>query len=265
MAGKRLQKRRKKKGMALLISRLLRLGVLALLLVCVGLAAFGIKSCADYFRDMNVDGSDQSQQQQTGGAEETGQQKESSVFAGLSVNGVVTVDPGHGGGDPGCGEEGALEKDIVLPISLMLREMLEEAGVAVVMTRQTDESVSLDDRAILANNVGSDLFVSIHCNSYEGEARGMDVYYHKSESAKELAQTVLDQAATLGVRTRQVQKNNYQVLWDTDMPAVLVETGFVTDPEEYALLQQEEYQEKIAQAIALAVLNALSGGTIHGA
>ena len=152
------------------------------------------------------------------------------------------------------------------PVNVMkLRDMLEEAGVAVVMTRQTDESVSLDRRAVIANEAGSDLFVSIHCNSYEGAARGMDVYYHKSEPAKELAQAILDQAAVLGIKTREIQKNNYQVLWDTDMPAVLVETGFVTDPEEYALLRQEDYQEKIAQAVALAVLNALNGGTTHGA
>lgn len=263
MAGKRLQKRRKKKGMALLISRLLRLGMLIVLLACAGLAAFGINRCADHFRNMSAGTAAQSQQQNREG-ETVRLPEEPSVFAGFSVSGVVTVDPGHGGSDPGCGEEGALEKDIVLPISLMLRDMLEEAGITVIMTRQQDEHISLDDRAEIANNAGSDLFVSIHCNSYEGEARGMDVYYHRSEPARELAQAVLDQAAALGIRTREVQKNNYQVLWDTDMPAVLVETGFLTDPEECALLLQEEYQEKIAQAAALAVLNALSGGIIHG-
>lgn len=264
MAGKRLQKRKKKRGMALLVSRLLRLGMLAALLACAWLAAFGIKVCADYFRNMNMGNAAQSQQQEH---EEVAvrQPEEPSVFAGFSVHGVVTVDPGHGGSDPGCGEERALEKDIVMPISLKLRDMLEEAGVTVIMTRQEDEHISLHDRSEVANIAQSNLFVSIHCNSYEGAARGMDVYYHKSESAKELAQTVLDRAAELGIRTREVQKNNYQVLWDTDMPAVLVETGFVTDPEEYALLQQEEYQEKIAQAVALAVLDALSGGTTYGA
>ena len=268
MAGKRLQKpvrRRKKRGMALLISYLVRAGMLAVLLACAVLVAFGLKVCADHFREISAGSSAENQQQQAGGEEQVQLPEEPSVFAGFSVGGVVTVDPGHGGGDPGCGEEVALEKDIVLPISLKLRDMLEEAGITVVMTRQTDQSVSLDQRAIIANNAGSDLFVSIHCNSYEGAARGMDVYYHKAEPAKELAQAVLDQATSLGIHTREVQKNNYQVLWDTDMPAVLVETGFVTDPEEYALLREEEYQEKMAQAIALAVLNALNGGTIHGA
>lgn len=249
--------RRKKRGKALLISRLLRLGMLAVLLACVGLVAFGVKIGVDWVQSVGAVA--QSQQQPSDESAETQLPEEPSVFAGLSVPGVVTVDPGHGGGDPGCGEAGAPEKDIVLSISLKLRDRLEEAGVTVVMTRTTDESVSLDDRAVIANNAGSDLFVSIHCNSYEGEARGMDVYYHKSEQAKELAQAILDQASDLGIQTREIQKNNYQVLWDTDMPAVLVETGFVTDPEEYALLRDEEHQEKMAQAIALAVLNALEG------
>jgi len=175
----------------------------------------------------------------------------------VCVSGVVTVDPGHGGSDPGCGEEGSQEKDIVLAISMQLRQMLEETGVTVVMTRQTDEMVSLDDRAVIANNAASDLFISVHCNSFEGQARGMDCYYHKAEPAKQLAQAILDEAAALGITTREVQKNNYQVLWDTDMTAVLVETGFLTDPEECALLCEPDYQQKVAQAIAAAVLDAL--------
>ena len=266
MAGKRLQKparRRKKRGLALLVSRLLRLGMLVVLLACAGVAAFGLKVCADYFRDMSA-GVPVENQQQADGSGETRQPEEPSVFTGLSVSGVVTVDPGHGGNDPGCGEEGAREKDIVLSVSLKLRDMLEEAGVTVVMTRQEDKHISLHDRSVIANDAGSDLFVSIHCNSYEGEARGMDCYYYKSQTAKELAQAVLDQAAALGIRTRGIQKNNYQVLWDTDMPAVLVETGFLTDPEEYALLRKEAYQEKMAQAVARAVLNELKEGTTHG-
>lgn len=260
MAGKRLQKparRKKKKGMALLVSRLLRLGALAVLLACVWLVALGIKACADYFSDMGAAAVHGQQEDQSAPNVPADAPEEPSVFAGLSVGGVVTVDPGHGGNDPGCGEEGALEKDIVLPISMKLKGMLEDAGVTVIMTRQTDETVSLDDRAVIANNAGSDLFVSVHCNSYEGEARGMDCYYHRAQPAQELAQSILDQAAALGITTRQVQKNNYQVLWDTDMTAVLVETGFLTDPEECALLCEQEYQEMVAQAIAMAVVKHL--------
>lgn len=266
MAGKRLQKptrRKRKQGMALLISYLIRAGILAALLACAWLIALGVNACADYFEGAGTAAAAQDQQQEDkSGAPDVSRPPEASyVSAGLSVDGVVTIDPGHGGVDPGCGEEGALEKDIVLPISMHVKELLEQAGVTVVMTRQSDEDVSLDERAIIANNAGSDLFVSIHCNSFEGEARGMDCYYHKSQSAQELAQAILDASAALGIDTRQVQQNNYQVLWDTDMTAVLVETGFLTDPEECALLCDAQYQKTVAQAIAAAILHTLRDDT----
>lgn len=252
MAGKRLQKparRKKKQGVALLISRLIRLGILAALLLGLWLAVLGINACVGYLsRDSAVSSS------QSAALGDTSAPEEPSLATAQLTDGIVTIDPGHGGIDPGCGEEGALEKDIVLPISMNLKALLEAAGVTVVMTRTTDETVSLDDRAIIANSAGSDLFVSIHCNSYEGQARGMDCYYHKSEPAKQLAQAILDEAANLKVTTRQVQKNNYQVLWDTDMPAVLVETGFLTNPEDCAALLDPAHQETVAQAIANAVL-----------
>lgn len=253
MTGKRLQKRRKKRGKALLISRLLRLAMLMVTLLALWLAAMGIKACVDSISRIPTP-AQISQEDEDSAAETT---EEPALPAVRWVQGIVTVDPGHGGNDPGCGEESALEKDIVLPISMEVKRLLEEAGVTVVMTRQTDEGVSLDQRAVIANEAGSDLFVSIHCNSFEGEARGMDCYYHRAEPAKQLAQAILDKAAELGIATREVQKNNYQVLWDTDMTAVLVETGFVTNPEEYVLLRSEEYQKRLAQAVAGAVLDAL--------
>lgn len=250
MAGKRLQKRKKKQGTALLISRLIRLSMLAALLSCLCLAALGIQACVDFFRHLPAP--EQGTHRQSGDASVL--PEEPSVPTVQQFRGIVTVDPGHGGIDPGCGEAGGLEKDIVLPISMALRDLLEQAGVLVIMTRTTDDTVSLDERAIIANDACSDLFVSIHCNSYKGKARGMDVYYHKSEPAKLLAQSILNRAAERNITTREIQKNNYQVLWDTDMPAVLVETGFLTDPTDLANLLDPTFQQSIAQAIAEAVL-----------
>ena len=251
MAGKRLQKRKKKQGKALLISRLIRLGMLAVVLACLTLAALGVRACVSFFSRLPAPAQSVSQED----TDVSLPPEEPSVPAVRPVRGIVTVDPGHGGIDPGCGEEqNHLEKDIVLPIAMHLKQLLEQAGVTVIMTRTTDDTVSLDDRAVIANNAGSNLFVSVHCNSYEGQARGMDVYYHKSEPAKLLAQSILDEAAALGVTTRQIQKNNYQVLWDTDMPAVLVETGFLTDPTDLAQLLDPAHQKLVAQAIANAVL-----------
>ena len=251
MAGKRLQKRKKKQGKALLISRLIRLGMLAAVLLVLWLTAMGISACVNFFSLLSPPAQPSVRQPEAPLVETPAEPSAPSV---MQVRGIVTVDPGHGGIDPGCGEEGGLEKDIVLPISQKLVCFLEEAGVIVITTRQTDKTVSLDDRAIIANNAASDLFVSVHCNSYEGEARGMDCYYYKDDSAKVLAQAILDRANQLGVVTRQVQKNNYQVLWDTDMPAVLVETGFLTDPRDLAALLDPTHQETVARAIADAVL-----------
>ena len=248
-------RRRKKRGKALLISRLVRLGMLCVVLTGLCLAALGIRACANWFAG---------QQESTNNIAQADdvlsrRPEEPALPMVQPVRGIVTIDPGHGGSDPGCGEEYGLEKDIVLPISMEVKRLLEQAGVTVVMTRQSDEGVSLDERAVIANEAGSDLFVSIHCNSFEGEARGMDCYYHRAEPAKQLAQAILDKAAGLGITIREVQKNNYQVLWDTDMTAVLVETGFVSDPAEYAQLRSGDYQKKLAQAIAGAVLDTLRG------
>lgn len=250
MAGKRLQKRKKKQGKALLISRLIRLGMLAVLLSFLCLAALGIRACVNAFSQLPSPAQSMAQEDR-----QTPQPpEEPSVPTTLPARGIVTVDPGHGGIDPGCGEPGGLEKDIALSISMHLKKLLEEAGVIVVMTRQTDETVSLDARADIANAAASDLFVSVHCNSYDGEARGMDVYYYKSESAKILAQSILNRASERNITTREIQKNNYQVLWDTDMPAVLVETGFLTDPTDLANLLNPTFQQSVALAITEAVL-----------
>lgn len=261
MAGKRLQKparRKKKRGMALLVSRLIRLGMVAVLLSFLFLAVLGIRLCANWISSLPAPAQSEAAQEYDGTPDT---QAQPSIPTVQAICGTVTVDPGHGGIDPGCGEEGSLEKDIVLPISMKLKALLEQAGVTVVMTRTTDQTVSLDDRAIMANNAASDLFVSIHCNSYEGVARGMDCYYHKNDSAKLLAQAILDRAGELGIVTRQVQKNNYQVLWDTDMPAVLVETGFLTDPDDRAALLDPAHQDTVARAIADAVLAYLGAQT----
>ena len=261
MAGKRLQKparRKKKRGMALLISRLIRLGMVAVLLSFLYLAILGIRWCANWVSALPAPAQSEALQEPD---DMSDPQSPPAIPTVQFIRGIVTVDPGHGGVDPGCGDTDALEKDLVLSISTKLAQLLEQAGVTVVMTRTTDETVSLDDRAVMANSAASHLFVSIHCNSYEGEARGMDCYYHKNDSAKQLAQAILDRAGELGIVTRQVQKNNYQVLWDTDMPAVLVETGFLTDPKDRTALRDPAHQDTVARAIADAVLDYLTAQT----
>lgn len=182
---------------------------------------------------------------------------EPDVPAVVEKKGVVVVDPGHGGGDPGCGPAGAYEEDIVLSISLILKEILENQNITVVMTRETDKGVSLTDRTVIANDAKADLFVSIHCNAFEGKASGLECYYHEDAIGKQMAADITAEAAAEGVKTREVRSNDYQVLRGTQMPAVLVEVGFLTDEAERTLLLTEEYQEKLANAMMRAVLKAL--------
>lgn len=259
MAGRRVQRavrRRKKRGMALVISYLIRAAIAAVVLLAVGLAVLAVRmGLQDAPAGPQDSAADASVSRSEPGEDEV-------LPAVAIVSGVVTLDPGHGGVDPGCGEEGALEKDIVLAITRLTARELERAGVTVVMTRSDDTGLTLDKRADIANAAGSDLFVSIHCNSFEGQASGLECYYYKSEPGRLLAQEITDAAKELGIKTRAIRENNYQVLWDTDMTAVLVETGFLTDPEERALLITPAYQEKVAQAIARAVVARLQQGQV---
>ena len=140
---------------------------------------------------------------------------------------------------------------------MILKEILENQNITVVLTRETDKGVSLADRTVIANDAKADLFVSIHCNAFEGKASGLECYYHEDEIGKQMAAYITAEAAAEGVKTREVRSNDYQVLRGTQMPAVLVEVGFLTDEAERTLLLTEEYQEKLASSMLEAVMKAL--------
>lgn len=172
---------------------------------------------------------------------------------------TVVLDAGHGGEDAGCSFSGALEKDITLAVTLLAAEKLRAEGVTVILAREGDEKVSLDDRCRIANNAGADLFVSIHCNSYPEDTAvcGLEGYFHDDTRGERLARHIMNAAGALSVKTRHVRDENYQVLRETTMPAALMEIGFLSNPSERQQLQTAEYQETIAQAIADGVLEML--------
>ncbi len=174
---------------------------------------------------------------------------------------VVVLDAGHGGVQSGCAFDGVLEKDITLAVTLLAAEKLRAEGVTVILTREDDTDVSLDERCRIANDAGADLFVSVHCNSYEDSSiNGLESYYHNGKKGQRLAEYILAAAGELGVKTRSVKDANYQVIRDTVMPASLVEIGFLSNPAERARLQSEAYQDTIAQAIADGVLAMKAAG-----
>ncbi|MDJ0697081.1 N-acetylmuramoyl-L-alanine amidase [Mastigocoleus sp. MO_188.B34] len=173
---------------------------------------------------------------------------------------VVIVDPGHGGKDPGAiGIGGLREKDIILPISQKVVEILEKNGVQAILTRKSDYFVSLKRRVQLAEQANANVFVSIHANSVglsRPDVSGLEVYYYNSGYG--LAQSVRKRVLnTVNVRDRRVRKARFYVLRKSSMPAILVETGYVTGREDAAKLRQQWYRNKMAEGIARGILDYL--------
>lgn len=183
---------------------------------------------------------------------------------------VIVVDPGHGGEDPGkVGINDVLEKDLNLQIAKKVKKLLEEAGIKIVMTRTNDKvpdakKEDLNQRVQLINETKPTLALCIHQNSYPDEKiKGAQVFYHTiTPEAEDVATIVQEQLRTVDpTNTRQIKENDtYFMLKNCQVPTIIVECGFLTNPEEAAKLTREEYQDQIAQAICEGVVKWLSGG-----
>ncbi len=187
----------------------------------------------------------------------------------------VVIDAGHGGEDPGkVGINGALEKDINLEIALLVKQYLEENDVKVVMTRETEDGLNDPDasnkkvqdmkrRIALIEEAVPTLTVSIHQNSYPEEyVHGAQVfYYNGSTEGEKLAESIQNQLIKKvdPENTRQIKANDsYYLLKKTGTPIVIVECGFLSNYAEAEKLCTEEYQEKVAWAIHLGILQYLN-------
>lgn len=177
---------------------------------------------------------------------------------------TITLDPGHGGNDPGATSVANQyeEKRLTLTTALLVRNHLETLGYRVVMTRDRDLFIPLKERAEMANAIHSDLFVSIHYNAATSkEAQGVEVFCFGTDApgseppeARRLAQSVLcGVLAKTGAKSRGVKTATFRVLRDTRMPAVLVEGGFLTNREERVKLQDPKYINQVAWGIALGI------------
>ncbi len=175
------------------------------------------------------------------------------------ANRVILIDPGHGGIDPGAvGYNGLLEKDIVLKTGKYLQNILNQAGAEVVMTRTTDTELSrrkredLSLRVDLANKKNADLYISIHVNSFPSSRwRGAQTFYQKNQpESKKLAEAIQSElVTTMKNTTRKAKPEDYYTTRNTNMPAVIVEIGFISNPAEAQLLADNDYQRKLAYAI----------------
>ncbi len=179
---------------------------------------------------------------------------------------TIVLDAGHGGRDPGreaSRKDFLPEKDLALEITLAVGEKIEEnlKNIKVVFTREDDVTVSLEERVELANRIKADYFISIHLNSNPNRhisGTRTHIHDHSFKVSRALALAIEAQYEKAGLKSRGIQSakdrgENLYVLQYTEMPGVLTEAGFLTNPEEEKMLNSIEGQEKIAEAIYQAI------------
>ncbi len=182
---------------------------------------------------------------------------------------TIAVDPGHGGMDGGAsGSTGVLEKNLNLELAKTLSKMLKKSGAKVVMTRDEDISIhspeaktireqkrsDLSKRRSIAQSEDTDMYISIHMNKYpEAKYRGAQLFYAENQKSRDLANCIRDKITEVSKDSdRRELKSAYStmyILQGTENPAVIVECGFLSNPEEEALLCDKKYQKKLSKAI----------------
>ncbi len=172
---------------------------------------------------------------------------------------TLVLDPGHGGVDAGaCGRQGTREKDINLEVSMHLKDLLEEAGAAVILTRTGDYFISLYERPYLANYHFADLFVSVHTNNHQNyNVQGIEVYYYQGDQeSKSLGKAVLDQLVkSTRLNSLGVKFNDFVVIREAQMPSILVELGFLSNFQEETIIKTPEFKEKAAAGIFQGIID----------
>lgn len=175
---------------------------------------------------------------------------------------LIALDAGHGGSASGAYYENTAEKDLNLAMIQKLDEILRGLGYRTLLTRAGDVYVGLKERSDLANAAQADIFVSIHCNATEHspDFQGLYVYHYPGSAAGEsLARAIQTPAcAFTGAVDRGINSANFSVVRESNMPAVLVETGFMTCHQELERLKNEAYQSRMAQGIAQGIVGYLN-------
>jgi N-acetylmuramoyl-L-alanine amidase len=164
---------------------------------------------------------------------------------------LLCLDAGHGGKDPGAVSGGVEEADIALSVIKLLEAECIKQGFSVLLTRSTDVFVELSDRCYIANRAKASSFISVHCNSATSvSANGTEVYYCYGANSTDLANKVYKQMINeMPLTERGVKQNNYVVIRDTEMPAILCELAFISNYSDRMKLTDPECQAKWAKAI----------------
>lgn len=179
--------------------------------------------------------------------------------------GVIVVDAGHGGKDEGTQSLEKpiyLEKNLTMSTAFLVKNFLEQFGYKVAMTRQDDVFIALEQRALFANQLKPALFVSIHYNSAPStDAEGIEIFYYRNDEnknrvtkSKELAQAILDHMLEYTqAKSRGIKHANFAVIRETEMAAILIEGGFLTNANEMQKIKTPSYQKSLALGIAKGV------------
>jgi len=179
---------------------------------------------------------------------------------------TIVIDAGHGGKDTGALSEKNHyeEKQLTLVTARLIQKYLEEMGYETVLTRDGDNFIELSNRALLANSLKADLFVSIHYNFCETpDVEGIEVYYYKDQknpsaqrlvASRHLGEEVLSRIVKhTGAQSRGIKTANFAVIRETTMPAILVEGGFLSHPGERERIKDHDYRCYLAWGIARGV------------
>ena len=211
-----------------------------------------------------------------------GYDESTAVMSENSVSPVIVIDAGHGGEDGGASANGLLEKDINLSIALKLRDMLTISGYKVIMTRDSDVSVydstadttrekkvsDLKNRAEMINSSQNNILVSIHQNKFEqSQYFGTQMFYSKNDPksavlAEELRKSVTGMLQPDNKRELKQADSNIYILDKAQVPAVIVECGFLSNEEEAKKLADSDYQQKMAFSIYSGIIGYMNKGSM---
>jgi N-acetylmuramoyl-L-alanine amidase len=174
---------------------------------------------------------------------------------------TIVIDAGHGGKDPGTtSAKGFQEKDINLDVARQIAQILRNKGHRVILTRDSDEFIELEERAAVANRAKADVFVSIHADSSaKSNLTGFTIYVGRSGSwsSSKLADAIDTRMAQTSISSNGIKKADYRVLTHTRCPAVLVEIGYLSNYWEAKQLNNNDTQRRLAQAVAEGVTDYL--------
>lgn len=182
---------------------------------------------------------------------------------------TVVIDAGHGGMDGGAvGTTGVLEKNLNLEVAKKLEKLVTDGGGKALMTRGEDVSLhtesdttvreqkrsDLNFRRSFASDSGADAFISIHMNKFEqSQYRGAQIFYSKDDNSKRLAELIRKQVVPISEKSEgrecKAAYDTMFILQENKIPSVIVECGFLSNPEEEALLMSEDYQQQMAEAV----------------